>query len=299
MIIQTQNLHKRYGRHGALRGLDLAVPEGAAYALIGANGAGKTTTIRMLMNIVAPSEGTASILGVDSRALSPRELARIGYVSENQVMPAYMTVAAYLKYLRPFYPDWDPALEAELLGRLHLPLDRKIGHLSHGMRMKMALLCALAFRPKLLVLDEPFSGLDPLVRDELVESLLAQAGEMTIFISSHELAEVESFATDIGFIDEGRMLFQEPLEALQARLRSVRVILDRDAALPAQPPQTWLDLRAEGSVLSFVDTHFAEAALKARIAALVPGMQRIEVQPVPLRTMFTTLARATRDGRTA
>src|SRR3569833_1502665 len=107
MIIQTQNLHKRYGRHGALRGLDLAVPEGAAYALIGANGAGKTTTIKTLMNLIVPSEGTATILGVASQALSPRELMRIGYVSENQILPSYMSVAAYLNYLRPFYPGWD------------------------------------------------------------------------------------------------------------------------------------------------------------------------------------------------
>jgi ABC-2 type transport system ATP-binding protein len=299
MIIQTENLHKTYGRHGALRGLNLAVPEGSAYALIGANGAGKTTTIKTLMNIITPSAGTARILGVDSRALSPAELARIGYVSENQEMPAYMTVGAYLDYLRPFYPGWDGALEAELLGRLHLPVERRIGHLSHGMRMKMALLCALAFRPRVLILDEPFSGLDPLVRDELAESLLAQAGEMTILVSSHELSEIEGFATDVGFIDEGRMLFQEPLEDLQARLRAVRVVLDRDAALPAQPPQTWLDVRAQGSVLSFVDTHYAESALQARVAALLPGVQRIETEPVALRTMFTTLARAMRDGRTA
>jgi ABC-2 type transport system ATP-binding protein len=163
----------------------------------------------------------------------------------------------------------------------------------------MALLCALAFRPRLLILDEPFSGLDPLVRDELVESLLAQAGEMTILVSSHELSEIEGFATDVGFIDEGRMLFQEPLEALQARLRAVRVVLDRDAVAPAGAPQTWLDLKAAGSVLSFVDTHYADAALKARIAALVPGVQRIEVEPVALRSIFTALARATRDGRTA
>lgn len=299
MIIQTQNLHKRYGRHGALRGLDLAVPEGAAYALVGANGAGKTTTIKTLMNLIAPSQGTATILGVDSQALSPAELARIGYVSENQKMPAYMTVASYLNYLRPFYPKWDSALETGLLRRLHLPADRKIGHLSHGMRMKMALLCALAFRPNLLVLDEPFSGLDPLVRDELVESLLEQAGEMTIFISSHELAEIESFATDVGFLDDGRMQFQESLRALQARVRAVRVVLDRDAAMPTGRPDNWTDLHAEGSVISFVDTHYAEAGLNARIAALLPGALRVEVEPVGLRSIFKTLARTARDGRTA
>src|SRR5581483_5950806 len=136
-------------------------------------------------------------------------LRQIGYVSENQKMPGRMTVAKYLAYLRPFYPTWDRALEADILGQLRLPPDRKIKDLSHGMRMKMALACALPFRPKLLVLDEPFSGLDPLVRDEFMEGLLQQAGEMTVLISSHELAEIEGVASHIAFLDRGTLLFQE------------------------------------------------------------------------------------------
>ena len=180
MIIQTDNVWKKFGRFEALQGLSIAVPEGSAFALIGANGAGKSTTIKLLMNIISPSQGRATVLGVDSRKISPKELAQIGYVSENQEMPGRMTVAGYLDYLRPFYPTWDRALEAEILARLRLPPERRIKDLSHGMRMKMALACALPFRPKLLVLDEPFSGLDPLVRDEFMEGLLHQAGEMTI-----------------------------------------------------------------------------------------------------------------------
>ena len=144
--------------------MSIAVPEGSAFALIGANGAGKSTTIKTLMNIISPSQGSATILGVDSRRISPSELAQIGYVSENQEMPGRLTVAEYLAYLRPFYPAWDRDLEAEILAQLCLPPDRKIKNLSHGMRLKMALACALLFLPKLLVLDEPFSGLDPLVR---------------------------------------------------------------------------------------------------------------------------------------
>lgn len=298
MIIHTENLHKSYTRHEALRGLNLSVSEGSAYALIGPNGAGKTTTIRLLMNIIAPSEGTAAILGVDSRRISPRELAQIGYVSENQKMPGYMSVSSYIAYLRPFYTTWDRALEAEILAQLRLPPDRKIGHLSHGMRMKMALACALPFRPRLLILDEPFSGMDPLARDEFIEGLLRQAGEMTIFVSSHELSEIESFATEVGFLDDGKMLFQESLDDLNARLRSVRIVLDREAALPGQPPANWLDLKAVGNVLSFVDMQFSED-LNARIGALIPGIVRIEVQPLALRPMFTALARATREGRSA
>src|SRR6201999_598670 len=108
-------------------------------------------------------------------------------------MPGYMTVSGYLAYLRPYYPTWDRLLEREILGQLRLPPDRKIDHLSHGMRMKMGLACALPFRPKLLILDEPFSGMDPLARDEFIEGLLQQAGEMTIFVSSQELSEIESF----------------------------------------------------------------------------------------------------------
>jgi ABC-2 type transport system ATP-binding protein len=202
-MIRANNLWKKFGHHEALRGLSLSVPEGSAYSLIGANGAGKTTTIRILMNILDAERGDATVLGVDSRRISPRELARIGYVSENQDMPAGLTVAEYLDYLRPFYNTWDAALERSLLNRFRLPPARKIGHLSHGMRMKMALACALPFRPKLLILDEPFSGLDPLVRDEFMEGLLEQAGEMTVLISSHELAEIEGVTTHVAFIEEG------------------------------------------------------------------------------------------------
>ena len=299
MIIQTENLHKRFGRHGALNGLNFSVPEGSAYALIGANGAGKTTTIKTLMNLIEPSQGRAMILGKDSRDMSPALLAQIGYVSENQYLPAYMRVGEYLDYLRPLYPTWDRALEAELLADLHLPADRRIKHLSHGMRVKMVLACALPFRPKLLILDEPFSGLDPLARDEFIEGVLRHAGEMTILISSHELSEVESFATDVGYVEDGRLLFQESLETLQARLRAVRLVLDREAVVPANPPATWLDFKAGGNALSFVDTDFAAEGLEGRIAAQVPGVQRIDVEPVPLRSMFKSMARAGRNRRSA
>jgi ABC-2 type transport system ATP-binding protein len=299
MIIQTDNLQKRFGRHDALKGVNFRVPEGAAYALIGPNGAGKTTTIQLLMNFISPSGGAANILGINSRDLAPEHLTQIGYVSENQEIPASISVGDYLAYLRPFYPNWDIALEAELLRQLRLPAERKVGYLSHGMRMKMALACALPFRPKLLILDEPFSGLDPLTRDELIEGLLGQAGETTIFISSHELSEIESFATHIGFLDDGHLLFQEPMESLQARLRAVRLILDRDAAKPPRVPESWLDVQVTGNVLSFVDTEYAEVDAHGRFAALVVGVQRIETQPVPLRSVFTTLVRARRDGRNA
>jgi ABC-2 type transport system ATP-binding protein len=206
-MIQADNLWKRFGRHDALRGLTFDVPEGSAFALIGANGAGKTTTLKVLMNIIEPSRGNATVMGVDSCSLSPRELNQIGYVSESQDMPERLTVSQYLDYLRPLYATWDRELEESTLRLLRLPLGRRIGDLSHGVRMKMALACALPFRPKLLILDEPFSGLDPLVRDEFMESLIQQAGEMTVLMSSHELHEIDHFATHVGFLDEGKLMF--------------------------------------------------------------------------------------------
>src|SRR3984885_7613750 len=168
-------------------------------------------------------------------------------------MPKRFTVAEYLAYLRPFYPRWDKAREAAILGQFRLPLERRIGDLSHGMRLKMALACALPFRPRLLVLDEPLSGLDALVRDEFMEGLMLHAGEMTVLISSHELAEIEAITTHVAFLDRGALLFQEAKADLKARIRDVHVTLESEACVPTTAPQEWLDIRAAGNVLTFVD----------------------------------------------
>ena len=296
-MIQVNDLWKSYGRHDALRGLSFEVPQGSALALIGANGAGKTTTIKTVMNIIEPTRGRVSILGVDSRHITTREQAQIGYVSESQDLPGGLTVSQYLDYLRPFYPKWDKELEVSVCRQLNLPAKQKIHNLSHGMRMKMALACALPFRPKLLILDEPFSGLDPLVRDEFMEGLLAQAGEMTVLISSHELGEIEGVATDVAFIDEGSLLFQESMADLTDRFREVRVTLDREAVVPLDAPRDWLCMRAMGSVLTFVDGRYSEADLNERVRVQCTGVKHIDTDPMTLRSIFTTLARSSRANK--
>ena len=294
MMIEIEGLWTRFGRFDAVRGLDLSVPEGSAFALIGANGAGKTTTIKTAMNILEPDRGSVRVMGTDSRRLGPGDYARIGYVSENQDLPEGLTVAQFLAYLRPFYPTWDKALEAEVLGQTQLPPGRRIRNLSHGMRVKLALAGALAFRPRLLILDEPFSGLDPLVRDEFMELLLGQGDDTTLLISSHELGEIEGVATHVGFIDQGRLLFQESMEDLSARFREVHVTLEGDAVVPAAAPSEWSDLKAAGSVISFVDTQFDEARLRVQAAAVLGPVRRIDIRPVELRSIFTTIARSIR-----
>jgi ABC-2 type transport system ATP-binding protein len=166
----------------------------------------------MLMNILRPDRGDITVLDRPSRELGPADFQRIGYVSEGQRLPGTLTLAQYFDYLRALYPAWDRVLEKELCGQFELPPSRKIKHLSHGMRMKTLLVGALSFRPKLLVLDEPLSGLDTLVRDEVVHGLLQQAADTTILISSHELAEIESFTTHVAFLQNGRLFLQEAIE---------------------------------------------------------------------------------------
>lgn len=229
-IIETRDLSRTYGRFVALEGLDIAIPEGSVFALLGASGAGKTTVIKILLNIIAPTRGRATILGVESRALDAATLARIGYVSENQAMPPRLRVADFFTYLRPCYANWDRNLEEALRGQLGLPPERKIGELSHGMRLKMALACALPFRPQLLVLDEPLSGLDALARDDIIAGFMGQAGRTTILISSHELDEVERFATHVAFLHDGRLLFQGSVGALAEYARPLLMKAGIEAA---------------------------------------------------------------------
>jgi ABC-type multidrug transport system ATPase subunit len=295
VIIHTENLCKAYGQRDAVQGLNLSVPAGSAYALIGANGAGKTTTVRMLMNLIEPSGGEATVLGVDSRQLSRNQFSQIGFVSESQEMPARLKVGEYLDYLRPFYATWDRALESSILNGLKLPLEPRIGDLSHGMRMKLRLACALPFKPKLLVLDEPLSGIDPLVRDEVMERLLRQADEMTIFISSQELTDIEGTVTHLGFLENGRLLFQEPMSELSARVREVRITLADEAVRPPAAPADWINVNTSGNVLSFVDVHFSQDRLSGMIASLLRGVRNVDVQPIALRSIFIALTRSNQN----
>jgi ABC-2 type transport system ATP-binding protein len=229
-IIETQGLSKTYGDFAALHDLDIAVPEGSVFAMMGSSGAGKTTAIKIMLNMLSATRGRATLCGVDSREIGPAVLAQIGYVSENQTLPARLSVADFFAYLRPHYAGWDRALEEELRAQFRLPPERKIGALSHGMRLKMALACALPFRPKLLILDEPLSGLDALARDEIIAGFLRQAGKMTILVSSHELDEVERFATHVAFLHEGRLLFQGSVAALAQHAQPLLVAAGHHSA---------------------------------------------------------------------
>jgi len=290
--ITTHNLTRCYGRTEAVHALNLDVPQGSVLALLGPNGAGKSTTLKLLMNLIEPTAGSAQVLGVDSRRLGERERAQIGYVSENQQLPLWMTVRQLLDYCRPFYPTWDRELEATLARQFDLPAERKLKHLSRGMLMKAALLSSLAYRPKLLVLDEPFSGLDPVVRDDFIRGVLevSVTGDWTVVVSSHDIEEVERLADHVAMLDAGRLRLSERTESLQARFRRVEVT---GAAAAATALPECVEWEQSGALTRFVATRYAAGESEREWSARL-GTSAVRVQPMSLREIFMTLARTAR-----
>jgi ABC-2 type transport system ATP-binding protein len=215
-------------------------------------------------------------------------------------MPEWMTVRAFMDYLQPFYPTWD---EGTLLRDLELPEDRKIKHLSRGMHMKLALASVLAFRPTLIVMDEPFSGLDPLVRDEISRTLLdtvatSEDSATTILISTHDLAEIESFATHAAMLDHGRMLFAEPLEDLTNRFREVTVSLSSGVSVPSRAslPTHWLEAETSAGTVRFVHANVREESLREEVHSVLPTAANIDAEPMSLRNIFLALTKNSRNA---
>jgi ABC-2 type transport system ATP-binding protein len=293
--IEVMRLSKQFGRTVALNELSFQVEAGAVYALVGANGAGKTTLIKVLMNIAHATGGKAMVLGQNSDGLSGKSFCEIGYVSENQEMADWTTVGGMLDYFRAFYPTWDKELERKLVRQFDLPLKRKLKQLSRGMRMKAAFVSSLAYRPKLVMLDEPLSGLDPFVRDELVACLKEQAGEATVFLSSHDLSEIESFASHVGFLDSGRMLFSESMVSLMGRFREVTVVVEEGASIPSAAG--WLNVARVGGEMRFVHSAFESEVSEAEVRAAIPTAGEIRFAPMPLRSIFLAISRNSRADR--
>jgi len=295
--IDTQNLSRRFGRTEAVVDLTMQVPTGSVFALVGPNGAGKTTTIKTLMNLLRPSAGEARVLGTDSRALGPATLKRIGYVSENQALHEWMTLDDLIGYCRPFYPTWDAAFADELVKHLDLPRTRRLKHCSRGMKMKAALVVSLAYRPELLVMDEPFAGLDALVREEFSQGILEMTGDArpwTVFISSHDIDEVERLADWIGIINRGRLELAEPVAALVGRFRQIEFQVDGSASVAPDGPATWLRPEAANHTIRFIDSAFDEGDIGAAVRARYPSARDVSVTPMSLRQIFITLARVYR-----
>lgn len=291
-IVETHGLTHRFGRVEALRDVDLAVPEGVIYALLGQNGAGKTTLLQVLMGLRRPAAGRVTVLGKDVTRMTAGDRSEIGYVAEGHPLPEWMTLDALEAYLAPLYPRWDRALARELRRRFRLEGGRPVGRLSRGQKMKAALLCALAPRPRLLVLDEPFTGMDVVVKDELVQGLLESAGTegWTILVCSHDVCELEMLADWVGFLDGGRLVLSEPMESLRTRLKRVEVTTGNGAApLPAVLPPEWISAERAGGRVSLLVSEAGEVE-GASVRRWFPDPARIEVRAPSLREIFVAFA---------
>lgn len=291
--IEAKNLSKRFGKNKAVDNLDLIVPSGSIFAFLGPNGAGKTTTIKALMNIIRPTTGSATVLGIDSAKLGPKEFAQIGYVSENQEMPEWMTIIQFLNYCKKMYPTWDDRFCIELTEQFNLPLKQKLKSASRGMKMKAALISALAYRPKLLIFDEPFTGLDPLVRDEFVSGILkiTENESWTIFISSHDIDEVERLADWVGIIDKGVLKIAEQAETLQNRFKRIEVTLQEPINALQSFPGNWYLPQQQGRSVHFIDSHYTSQKTEEQIRSIFSNCTDIEVLGMSLREIFVVLAK--------
>jgi ABC-2 type transport system ATP-binding protein len=293
--ITIEDLTKLFRDVAALNGLNMAVPEGSIFGLVGPNGAGKTTAIKIVMNILHATSGRAQVLSWDSRDLAGIAFCSIGYVSENQKLPEWMRVTDFLAYVRNFYPTWDRELENDLVKRFDLPAKRKLKMLSRGMRMKVALASSLAYRPRLIVMDEPFSGLDPLVRDELIECILHQAGEATVLISSHDLAEIETFATHIGYLEAGQLRFSEELRSLASRFRQIELALGASALQHGALPESWMHLDVSDSTVRFIESRYDQGRTASDILQVFGDVKNATYTAMSLRSIFLAIARDTRE----
>lgn len=227
--IETVDLKKRYGKHLAVDGLTMQVPEGSVFAFLGRNGAGKTTTIRMLLDLIDRSSGSARILGLDTLKDALEIKRRIGYVAEGQKMYDWMTVDEIIWFCKGFYPSWDDGFADDLKQKLELPGDRRVGQMSRGMQAKLALLLGMSYRPELLILDEPTAGLDVVVRRDFLEGVieLIQTEGRTVFFSSHIVHEVERVADWVGIIDNGKLIHCSTMEDLKASVKRIVMSFDK------------------------------------------------------------------------
>lgn len=291
--ISVHELSFRYGRQNVFENVSFHVPKGSLYALLGPNGAGKTTLMQVLIGIRRTYMGNAQVLMRECSTLRVQDRQRIGYVAEGLKLPAWMRLEQLEAYLAPLYPTWDRRHADNLRERFELDPKSKIGKMSRGQYMKAALLTALASRPELLVLDEPFTGMDVSVKDELVRGLLAASSgeESTILLSSHDIGGLELLADWVGFLGERSMKLSESMESVRARFKHVDVMLNDDQLPGNSLPREWMSLEKSGRHLRFVASSTSNTFENSEVRPYFPDAQRVEVREASLKEVFIALQR--------
>ena len=294
LSVQFERVSKKYP-HFTLEDINLELPTGCVMGFIGANGAGKSTTIRILMGLVRQDHGTVHVLGHPMPEEQAAAKLDIGFVSEDMRLYGAATLAWHISFIRSIFPRWDQPYAESLLQRFDLKPEQKIKGLSHGQRVKAALLLALARRPRLLVLDEPTTGLDPIARREVLGELMAVLADedRTILFSSHNTLDVEQISDQIAFMDRGRIIDVDNKEAFLDRWRRLRLVLPPDATLPRFP--SIVEIGGSDRLPVLTTNHFDPAMVSA---CQDRGATVQAVDCMTLEEIFVANVQSRREGQT-
>ena len=299
LAIETRQLTKYYGKSRGVVDLDLEVRRGEIYGFVGPNGAGKTTTVRLLLDFIRASRGSATILGMDSRGQSKAIRARVGFLPGELRMYDNLTGRQLLRFFGSVRGVADMGYAHELAERLSAALDRRIGTLSRGNKQKIGVLQALMHRPDLVLFDEATSGLDPLMQQELygiLEEYRQQGG--TVFFSSHYLDEVERICDRVGVIRDGSLILSDTLEAIQEKqVRRLRLEFGEPppADILAAVPGVQKESQEGTTVVALVQSNLAGALKEAARYTVVD----IEYQERRLEDIFLQYYDTREDGHAA
>ncbi len=235
-VVEVAALTRRFVSKVALDNVRLEVPRGTVFGLVGVNGAGKTTLIKHVLGLLRATDGSVRVFGRDPASEPAAVLSRVGYLSEEPDLPGWMRVGELFRYTAAFYPTWDRAFAEELRVSFALDPEARVRHLSKGQRARAGLVLALAHRPELLILDEPSSGLDPIVRRDILEAVIRTVADegRTVVFSSHLLHEVERVADRVALIDRGRVVFSGSLDHIKDTHH--RLTLRFPEPRPSPPP---------------------------------------------------------------
>ena len=287
--ILTEGLSKSFEAQAAVSNLNLQIQPGAVYGFLGRNGAGKTTTMRMLLGLVRPTKGNARVLGLDpTRDVElMRILERVAFVPQRKQLYGWATPAELVRMNKAYFPRWSDDAAAGLAQRLEIPMKTVFKKLSIGNQSKVALLLALAQGAEVLILDEPTAGLDPVMVDEILRTLIEDhvSQGRTIFVSSHHLSEVEQICDWVGILEEGRLLLESRLEEIR---QEFRLVIASGEGLPDATSTDVVTATTDGRFRRYVVAREAErfaAELRGQGAAI------LEISPIGLRELFLHLVR--------
>lgn len=262
LAIQLQNVNKHFN-YFDLKNIDLVLPKGQIMGFVGANGAGKSTTIRIMMGLMQADSGEVSVLGQPMPTMQTQIKQDVGFSSEEMRLYGNKNLAWHINFIRSVYPNWDQAYTKELLQRFDLNLEQKISQFSKGQHIKAQLLLVLARKPKLLILDEPTTGLDPVSRQEVNNelALILKDEDRTVIFSSHNTADVEKISDQITFIDRGRIIDSQDKESFLDNWRQIQ--LETPSELPIVANGNVCHIEQTGRLASVITHKFNPMMLEA------------------------------------